>query len=82
MEPGFFNLDNFKHQITSLFQFGINLLHIIDGDLAHLGALRDVSWRQHEALPGMLAKRGMQGGAVGLVAYVLYRLLSPRAVRS
>ena len=51
------------------------------GDLAQLGALRDVSWRQHEALPGMLAKRGMQGGAIGLVAYVLYRLFSSR-VRS
>ena len=52
------------------------------GELAQLGALRDLSWRQRESLPGMLAKRAMQGGAIGLVAYVLCRLLAPRAVRS
>ena len=51
------------------------------GDLAQLGVLRDLSWKQREALPGTLAKRAMQGGVAAVGAYVLFRFLSSRAVR-
>lgn len=43
--------------------------------LLTLGTLRDLSWRQQEAFPGLVAKRAIQGTVLGVVGYTIFRIV-------